>query len=83
MKREDLPIRYEIANIALEQGKDDVFWVRYVGDVPEQGGIQFGAGSIGFTDLNDAIKFVKSTIKKNLGTYKELIKQKEGWSEKK
>ena len=66
--------RYFITELSLDA--DDIFWVTYIGDVPEQGGIVYGKGQVGFHNIKDALIFIEQNITKNLPQYKKLIKDK-------
>lgn len=65
---------YNIGNLDLDGS--GMFWVTYYGDVPEQDGIYFGKGQIGFTDIGSALGFLQDTIEKNLSKYKNKIQDK-------
>jgi len=67
--------QYHIAELSLDV--DGTYWVHYIGNVPEQGGMVFGKGSVGFKVLLEAVKFLESTINKHLPTYQERIFIKE------
>lgn len=66
---------YTIAKVELDT--KGVFWVTYLGDIPEQGGITYGTGRIGFHSLKDAVNFLEHTITKHVKEYQELIRVKD------
>lgn len=66
--------RYKIAEIALDT--EDIYWVIYYGDVPEQGGMGFGKSAVGFKNIDDAFVFLKEQIDSHLQEYKDIIIKK-------
>lgn len=67
-------MNYRIVEISLD--KDGVFWVTYYGAIPEQGGMRWGKGQVGFETILGATDFIQYTVEENLKTYKELISKK-------
>lgn len=72
-------INYVISAIGL--CTDGTWFVDYVGNVPEQGGIEFKPGQIYFESLPDAVDFLKSEILMHEERYKEMVKKKLGPNE--
>ena len=67
-------VNYSIANIGLST--DGTWFVTYLGNVPEQGGIEFKNGQLYFHSLSDACEFLKQQVLQHEEKYKELVEKK-------
>lgn len=68
------PSRYQLFEIAMDS--NGTWWVYYVGDVPEQGGIRFGHGSVGFSSPENALTFIGHMITTYLPEYQARVARK-------
>jgi hypothetical protein len=62
-KTMDSPNKYKIGEIAIDT--DGTFWIACMKDIAEQGGIRFGWGSVGTTNLGDALALLEQFITKH------------------
>lgn len=67
-------MNYIIGKISLDE--QDKFYITYIGDIPEQGGLRFGESTIKIDNIEDGIEFLKSQIKRNISEYKKIIASK-------
>lgn len=65
---------FRLTDISLDE--DGVYYVRYTGDVPEQGGIHWGEAEVRLHSLEEALAFIEAIFVTYGERYKEEISKR-------
>lgn len=66
--------RYKVAEVAVDE--DGTYWLMYLGTQPEQGGLGFGWGTMGFDGPGALSVTLKQILKLDREEHTRLIKDR-------